>query len=289
MDMGVVLDLMIHDIDLVLSLVGSPLATVDALGVSVLGGHEDVANARLEFESRLRGQALGLAGDLRGGPADAGLVAAGLARIDFAARTTTLVRPSETLLGGEFHADGFTPEQVEYYKTHLAEEHLPREQQTFRRRRCPGAGAGGFRRSDPLRRGSRGSAARRAATPWPWPSRSSIASTPIVGTPRWTVGPAPWRSQLATSYSPGTSARRPSPRRSSTTRRAKKSASFRRGEHRTSLPRMSRWRPPCPATTAICSREMAGGRGLRAEGGGGINPVGGHPSSTPPAIPREKR
>ena len=49
-DVGVVLDLMIHDIDLVLSLVRSPLRKVDALGTTVVGGHEDVANARLEFE-----------------------------------------------------------------------------------------------------------------------------------------------------------------------------------------------------------------------------------------------
>ena len=49
-DVGVVLDLMIHDIDLVLSLVGSPLVKVEAAGLSLLGGHEDVANARLEFE-----------------------------------------------------------------------------------------------------------------------------------------------------------------------------------------------------------------------------------------------
>ena len=60
MDVGVVLDLMIHDIDLVLSLVRSPLWKVEALGVSVLGGHEDVANARLEFESWLRGDAFGV-------------------------------------------------------------------------------------------------------------------------------------------------------------------------------------------------------------------------------------
>ena len=49
MDIGVVLDLMIHDIDLVLSLVASPLRSVDALGVSLLGGHEDAAHARLTF------------------------------------------------------------------------------------------------------------------------------------------------------------------------------------------------------------------------------------------------
>ena len=49
-DIDVVLDLMIHDLDIVLHLTGSPLARVDAVGMSLLFGKEDMANARLEFE-----------------------------------------------------------------------------------------------------------------------------------------------------------------------------------------------------------------------------------------------
>jgi predicted dehydrogenase len=48
-DVGVVLDVMIHDIDIVLNLAQSPVARVDATGVSVIGGVEDVCNARLTF------------------------------------------------------------------------------------------------------------------------------------------------------------------------------------------------------------------------------------------------
>lgn len=48
-DVSVVLDLMIHDLDLVLHLVRSPVARVSAVGVSVLSGSIDIANARLEF------------------------------------------------------------------------------------------------------------------------------------------------------------------------------------------------------------------------------------------------
>jgi predicted dehydrogenase len=48
-DIGVVLDMMIHDIDIVLSLVGEVPIAVDAVGVAVLGKFEDVANARLTF------------------------------------------------------------------------------------------------------------------------------------------------------------------------------------------------------------------------------------------------
>jgi predicted dehydrogenase len=49
-DVAVVLDLMIHDIDLILSLVRSPVTQVDAVGVPVLTPSVDIANARLRFE-----------------------------------------------------------------------------------------------------------------------------------------------------------------------------------------------------------------------------------------------
>ncbi len=49
LDIGVVLDLMIHDLDVLLALVRSPVRSVEAVGVSLFGGHEDIANARLTF------------------------------------------------------------------------------------------------------------------------------------------------------------------------------------------------------------------------------------------------
>jgi predicted dehydrogenase len=48
-DIGVVLDLMIHDLDVVLSFVKSPVTSVDAVGIPVLSVSEDIANARLRF------------------------------------------------------------------------------------------------------------------------------------------------------------------------------------------------------------------------------------------------
>lgn len=48
-DVAVVLDLMIHDIDLILTLVGAPVTAVAAVGVPVLTPSVDIANARLEF------------------------------------------------------------------------------------------------------------------------------------------------------------------------------------------------------------------------------------------------
>ncbi len=48
-DIGVVLDLMIHDLDVVLAFVKSPVVNVDAVGIPVLSASEDIANARLRF------------------------------------------------------------------------------------------------------------------------------------------------------------------------------------------------------------------------------------------------
>jgi predicted dehydrogenase len=48
-DVGVVLDIMIHDLDLILDLAGEVPDTVDATGVGVLTAHEDIANVRLVF------------------------------------------------------------------------------------------------------------------------------------------------------------------------------------------------------------------------------------------------
>jgi predicted dehydrogenase len=50
-NVGVVIDLMIHDIDIVLSLVRSPIASIDAVGLKVLTSHEDIANARIRFKN----------------------------------------------------------------------------------------------------------------------------------------------------------------------------------------------------------------------------------------------
>jgi predicted dehydrogenase len=51
LDVDVVLDLMIHDLDIVLSLVASPIREVRAVGLPVLSNKVDIANVRLEFEN----------------------------------------------------------------------------------------------------------------------------------------------------------------------------------------------------------------------------------------------
>ena len=51
LDVDVVLDLMIHDLDIVMSLVGEPVREVRAVGLPVLSNKVDIANVRLEFEN----------------------------------------------------------------------------------------------------------------------------------------------------------------------------------------------------------------------------------------------
>lgn len=50
-EVDVILDLMIHDIDMIIGLVASPVAKVDAVGTPVLGKRIDIGNARITFES----------------------------------------------------------------------------------------------------------------------------------------------------------------------------------------------------------------------------------------------
>lgn len=50
-EVSVVLDLMIHDLDLVLTMVGSPVERIDAVGIPVLSKTEDIANVRIKFQN----------------------------------------------------------------------------------------------------------------------------------------------------------------------------------------------------------------------------------------------
>ncbi len=107
-DTGVVLDLMIHEFDMLLALVGSSVAAVEGLGVSLFGKHEDIANARLYFAN-------GCIADLTASRAHPTAhrqmhlwSAEGYAGIDFAQRRLTLIQPSAPL-----RARGLDPAQLD--------------------------------------------------------------------------------------------------------------------------------------------------------------------------------
>ena len=126
-DIGAVLDLMIHDIDLVLALVQSPLRRVEALGLSLFGKHEDLVNCRLSFANGCVA-ALSASRASRT-PARTMQIWSrrGFAAIDFAARSATLVRPSEVLLRHELDSENLSSEEQQRLKESFLTEHLPVE------------------------------------------------------------------------------------------------------------------------------------------------------------------
>lgn len=128
-DIGVVLDLMIHDIDLVLSLVDAPVVRVDALGAAVLGGHEDMANARLTFAD-------GCVADLTASRVSyearrtlQAVTPSGFVALDFATGQATTVQPSADVLAGRFDGDTLSPERKqELFAGKMFEEVLVRRE-----------------------------------------------------------------------------------------------------------------------------------------------------------------
>jgi predicted dehydrogenase len=118
-DIGVVYDLMIHDIDLVLSFIKAPVRSVSAVGVCLFGENEDVANARVEFDD-------GSVANLTASRASYAAIrkmriwgAEGYASLDFAAKSATLVHPSEQLKNGRLELEGVDLTRPAAVKEHL--------------------------------------------------------------------------------------------------------------------------------------------------------------------------
>jgi predicted dehydrogenase len=100
-DIGVVLDMMIHDLDLVLDLVGATPDKIEAFGVSILGENEDCAQARLTFAN-------GCVADLAANRVSPTTRRAmqiwsqtGCVSVDMASREVICYAPTERLLAGE--------------------------------------------------------------------------------------------------------------------------------------------------------------------------------------------
>ena len=123
-DVGVVLDLMIHDLDLVRALVGAPLRCVEALGVSVLGGHEDVAQARLTFANGCVAQLA--ASRVHPAPLRRMQVwgAEGFVGIDFAKRHLSLMQPADHLRRGPFDARRLDAAELATFRNDLFGKHI---------------------------------------------------------------------------------------------------------------------------------------------------------------------
>jgi predicted dehydrogenase len=127
LDVGVVLDLMIHDIDLVLSLEPGELRSVEAQGLTATGGHEDAVRARLVFSS-------GLVADLAASRIHPTLRrsvslwgSGGVVAADFNAKTVEVVAPSPAVQRGEFVAAAVPPAERATLKDRFFTDILPRE------------------------------------------------------------------------------------------------------------------------------------------------------------------
>jgi predicted dehydrogenase len=109
LDVGAILDLMIHDIDLVLSLEPGRLEQVEAHGIVATGGYEDLVKARLVFSS-------GLVADLTASRINPVLrrtmslwSKTALAAVDFNAKTVEVLSPSRAVQEGTFAAAAVPP------------------------------------------------------------------------------------------------------------------------------------------------------------------------------------
>ncbi|MCC7086070.1 MAG: Gfo/Idh/MocA family oxidoreductase [Pirellulales bacterium] len=126
-DIGVVLDLMIHDLDLALHFANSSVHSVQALGISVIGENEDVAQARVEFANGCVANLC--ASRISYKPLRQMQIWSerGSVSLDFATRAATVVRPVTELLHREFDLDDVGPESRAHLKDHLFEDLLPIE------------------------------------------------------------------------------------------------------------------------------------------------------------------
>jgi len=102
-DIGVVLDMMIHDLDLLLTMVGAPVRDVSALGITLMGGHEDIVQAQVSFANGCVAQVQ--ASRVFTGPVRQMEVWSpeGLVCADFHTRRLTLMQPGDLVRQQRLH------------------------------------------------------------------------------------------------------------------------------------------------------------------------------------------
>ncbi|MFV1964773.1 MAG: Gfo/Idh/MocA family protein [Pirellulaceae bacterium] len=126
-DIGVVLDLMIHDLDLALSIVRSRLIDVDATGATVLGPHEDMAHAHLRFAN---GCVVNLNASRTSFQAQRTIQVItdrSYVGVDFAAADAKVIRPEAELLRGRVNVHEFSSEEKDRLRETLFTDLLPLE------------------------------------------------------------------------------------------------------------------------------------------------------------------
>ena len=133
-DVGVVLDLMIHDLDLVLSLVSSPVVSVEAVGTPVLGPHEDLAHARLRFANGCLANLSASRVSYETQRRMHVVAEDAFATIDFATAAIKIARPSPRLQRGEYEIAGLSAPELQQLRDNFFTEVLQLEELQVERR-----------------------------------------------------------------------------------------------------------------------------------------------------------
>ncbi|HTN74028.1 MAG TPA: Gfo/Idh/MocA family oxidoreductase, partial [Pirellulaceae bacterium] len=124
-DIGVVLDLMIHDIDIALALAQSAVVDVRAIGTPVLGPHEDMAQARLEFASGCVANLTASRASFKQERTLQIYSPTAFAALDMGTRQAKLVRVGDKIARGEIDVQHASPEEVTAIKERLFTDYLP--------------------------------------------------------------------------------------------------------------------------------------------------------------------
>ena len=126
-DVGAVLDLMIHDIELVLSVVPYKIVSVEATGFSTIGGYEDIADAKISFEDGT--VANFFASRVHPAPSRSMSVQSAyqLYEIDFAARKTTSFSASHEVINKQFAPD----QTFSVNPSHFMQEHFTTKEMQY--------------------------------------------------------------------------------------------------------------------------------------------------------------
>ncbi len=113
MDIGVVHDLMIHDLDIILHLIQQPVRSIEAVGVSVFGDCEDIANARITFENGTVATATASRVSIKSERRIRIFAADTYVTLDFEKRTGRVLRKGEKLRSGELDPRTIDPKTLD--------------------------------------------------------------------------------------------------------------------------------------------------------------------------------
>ncbi len=126
-DIGAVLDIMIHDLDLLLTLVKSPLVDVQAVGMSLFGGHEDMAQARLRFANGCVANLTASRSSFEPRRRMQIYSTTAFADIDFGVPSASVIRPDQRILDGSLDLNQLSPKEQEELRDRLFDDLLPRQ------------------------------------------------------------------------------------------------------------------------------------------------------------------